>query len=94
MKVFLSSGMTAADFRQGGMMDSDVLKILVKTSKSCSAHFFNTIAVTPSGPAAFLGSSARRVVAGSWWFSPLLSPHSECRNNIASGVNLCEQLRL
>ena len=50
------------DFRQGGILHWDRdWNISVKTSTSWSAQSLSTLPVTPSGPAAFLGFTARSV---------------------------------
>src|SRR4029434_7115487 len=54
--------MIVEDFRQGGIKhwDRDWLNMLVNTPASWSAQSLSTLPVTPSGPAAFLGFTARR----------------------------------
>lgn len=84
----MGSGTIVADFRQGGMMDweSEVLKMLVKTPASWSAHSLRTLPVTPSGPAAFLGFTACRTALTSCSFTVRLElPQSGVRAAAATG---------
>ena len=61
MGDFFGTGIIVADFRQGGMTAwaRERLKILVKVGASWLAHALSTLPGTPSGPAAFLGFTAR-----------------------------------
>ncbi|XP_062300181.1 EF-hand calcium-binding domain-containing protein 6-like [Scomber scombrus] len=63
VKAFFGQGTMVEDFRQSGTVDCSRhrLKILVKTPASSSAQSLNTSPGTPSGPAAFLGLTARSV---------------------------------
>jgi len=59
--VFFGTGMTVADFRQGGMTACarERLNILVKMRARWWAHALSTLPGTLSGPIAFLGFTAR-----------------------------------
>jgi len=75
---FFGTGIIVADFRLVGMTAwaRERLKILHKTCDSWWAHALSTLSGTPSGPAAFLGFTARStrliscsstVSEGGWW---------------------------
>ena len=61
MVDFFGTGIIVDDFRHGGMTAwaRERLKILVKVGASSEAHPLSTLLGTQSGPAAFLGFTAR-----------------------------------
>ncbi len=61
--LFFGTGMIVADFRQVGTADccNERLKMVVNTSVNWSAQVLRILPVTPSGPAAFLVLTPRRV---------------------------------